>query len=391
MNRVIQLATHVPVLHRALVRRRLASTRGRGAATTRGFTRRETLNQFTALLERFTSVLRRKKAAANPDEVVAAALDHMARELRLGSSLHAAVVAAIERHPTDALNWLGDSARRGDTLHEVIRSRQSDGHGASFALRAVQAASEGGDPVHAVESAARTLRTTAAVTADSTAAVAHTRASINVLTWVPLVIACWMAARDDSIRRFFASPPGVVCLVLGLGLNVLGRLLVRRATRKAATVASEIPDFIDLVSIHLRAGKPPAVAFRCATEACTGKLAESALLVVNSQESGQRFVEALSEHRVAFPLTAQTLIDALIDTERDGLSPRELFERISGEAHAQRRRDAERKIRALPVRLTVPLVGCILPAYVLLAVVPLLAGQLTSVDIDPHPLMEGTP
>jgi hypothetical protein len=28
---------------------------------------------------------------------------------------------------------------------------------------------------------------------------------------------------------------------------------------------------------------------------------------------------------------------------------------------------------------------------VLLAVVPLLAGQLTSVDIDPHPLMEGTP
>ena len=162
-------------------------------------------------------------------------------------------------------------------------------------------------------------------------------------------------------------------------------------TRKAAMVASEVPDFIDVVSIHLRAGKPPALAFRHATETCQGEIAQAALQVLHTHGGGQRFVEALAEHRATFSLNAQPLIDALIDTERDGLSPRELFERISAEAHAQRRRDSDRKIRALPVRLTLPLVGCILPAYVLLAVVPLLAGQLTSVDIDPHPLLEGTP
>jgi hypothetical protein len=76
------------------------------------------------------------------------------------------------------------------------------------------------------------------------------------------------------------------------------------------------------------------------------------------------------------------MIDALIDTERDGLAPRELFDRLATDAHAQRRRDADMRIRALPVRLTLPLVGCILPAYVLLAVVPLLASQLSSVNLD---------
>jgi Flp pilus assembly protein TadB len=200
-----------------------------------------------------------------------------------------------------------------------------------------------------------------------------------------------MALRDESVRQFFLSPRGVLCFVLGLFLNMLGRWFVRRATRKAATVASEVPDFIDVVSVHLRAGKPPALAFRCAAQTCDGTIVEAAHVVMQTHESGHRFVESLTDHRGAFPLNAQPLIDALIDTERDGLSPRELFERISSEAHSQRRREAERKIRALPVRLTLPLVGCVLPAYVLLAVVPLLAGQLSSVDIDPHPLMEGTP
>ncbi len=391
MNFAVRVATGVPIVHRIFVRRRLAAAQlaDQSAARLVPQPSTRTHRRLSSFRARILSL--RKRPEANPDEIVAAALDHMARELRLGSSLHAAVLAALRRHPIESLSWLGESAQRGDALHETVQSRAITDNGVSFALRAIQAASDGGDPVHAVESAARTLRAKAAVTADSTAAVAHTRASINVLTWVPLVIAAWMALRDESVRRFFASLPGALCLVLGLGLNLLGRLLVRRTTRKAATVASEVPDFIDVVSIHLRAGKPPAVAFRRATETCRGEIAQAALQVLHTHGGGQRFVEALAEHRAMFSLNAQPLIDALIDTERDGLSPRELFERISAEAHAQRRRESDRKIRALPVRLTLPLVGCVLPAYVLLAVVPLLAGQLTSVDIDPHPLLEGTP
>lgn len=358
------------------------------------------------LLQR-SARLRRRSAIASPHEVLATLLDGMARELRLGASLHAAVVNALQRHPHSSLVWLQQAANDGDSLPDAIRVRlaaapakktwwrgrrmlaQNDG--LAFALRALVAAADGGDPVHAVESAARTLRANASIIADSRAAVAHTQSSINVLTWVPLLLAGWLILRDDGVRGFFSSTPGVVCLAAGMVLNSVGRHVVRRATRSATRSDSAVPDFVDVISVHLRSGRPPALAFMHASEIAEGDIGRVSRDVVTAHHDGERFVDALSARRQAFPLAAQPMIDALIDTENDGLSPRELFERLSSEAHAQRRREAERRIRALPVRLTLPLVGCVLPAYVLLAVVPLLSGQLSSVDIDPHPLTKGTP
>jgi len=336
----------------------------------------------------------KKGGPVGEHEVLAAALDAMARELRLGSSLHAAVIAAFDRHPVATLEWLVEAAQRGDALGSIIHERLSttpDDQGTAYALRVITAAADGGDPVHAVESAARTLRSTAAIIADSRTAVAQTRTSINVLTWVPLIIAAWMMLRNASVRSFFGSTAGVFCLAAGISLNWAGRHIVRRLTDHVTRVDSVVPDFVDVVSIHLRAGKPPALAFLQASETATGAMSQPVHAVSAAQNRGERFVEALLANRQSFPLRAQPLLDALIDTERDGLSPRELFERLASEAHAQRRRDAEQRIRALPVRLTLPLVGCVLPAYVLLAVVPLLAGQLTSVTFDPPPLMKGLP
>lgn len=351
--------------------------------------------------------LRRRSVTASPHEVLATLLDGMARELRLGASLHAAVVNALHRHPHSSLVWLQQAASDGDSLSDAIRERLAavpserrwwrkrrkvtENDGLSFALRALVAATDGGDPVHAVESAARTLRANASINADSRAAVAHTQSSINVLTWVPLLLAGWLVMRDEGVRSFFSSTLGVVCLVFGMVLNSVGRHVVRRATRSATRSDSAVPDFVDVISVHLRAGRPPALAFMHASEIAQGEIRHVSRAVVTAQHDGERFVDALSARRQNFPLAAQPMIDALIDTENDGLSPRELFDRLSSEAHAQRRREAERRIRALPVRLTLPLVGCVLPAYVLLAVVPLLAGQLSSVDIDPHPLTKGTP
>ena len=45
-----------------------------------------------------------------------------------------------------------------------------------------------------------------------------------------------------------------------------------------------------------------------------------------------------------------------------------------------RRREAEERARRLPVQLLFPLVVCVLPAFGLLAVVPLLAGSLPALS-----------
>ena len=365
----VVLARHViePYFFRRLVRRRLTPRR---AARQRPLLR-----------------ARRRAAQPLPSERHANALDAIGRELRLGSSLHAAVIAVVERQHITEWQWLSDASREGHMLGAVIRLNDSLNDATpdaapNLALRAIAVASEGGDAVHAVEAAARTLRVTATITGESRTAVAHTKASINVLTWVPLVLATWLIARDERARAFFVSTAGFACLLIGVVLHWVGRRWVQRLAVSAARVDSDVPDFVDVVSVYLRSGQPPALAFLHASDTAPGTVGVAAREVAERVHNGERFVDVLTSSRSAFGLHAQPMIDALIDTERDGLAPRELFDRLATDAHAQRRRDADMRIRVLPVRLTLPLVGCILPAYVLLAVVPLLASQLSSVNLD---------
>ncbi len=365
----VVLARHViePYFFRRLVRRRLTPRR---AARQRPLLR-----------------ARRRAAQPLPSERHTNALDAIGRELRLGSSLHAAVIAVIERQQITEWQWLSDASREGHILDTVIRLNNSLNDASpdaapDLALRAIAVASEGGDAVHAVEAAARTLRVTATITAESRTAVAHTKASINMLTWVPLALATWLIARDERARAFFISTAGFACLLIGVSLHWVGRRWVQRLAVSASRVDSDVPDFVDVISVYLRSGQPPALAFLHASNTAPGTIGVAAREVAERVHNGERFVDVLTSSRSEFGLHAQPMIDALIDTERDGLAPRELFDRLATDAHAQRRRDADMRIRALPVRLTLPLVGCILPAYVLLAVVPLLASQLSSVNLD---------
>lgn len=344
-----------------------------------------TRGRFTSTSRRVAGLRWRSRGAASRQsegERYADVLDAIGRELRLGASIHAAALRAIDRHQLHEWNWLLITCGDGRTLTDLTRNARSEQE--SFALRSITIAAESGDAVHAVETAARALRTTAAITAESQTAVAHTKASIAVLTWVPLILVLWLLVRHPTARGFLFSPPGFACLSIGGGLQWAGRRWVRRMVNQACRTDSEIPDFIDVVSVHLRSGRPPALAFLAAAETALGEFGDISRRVVDDVHGGSRFVDALTAHRHSFGLRAHALIDGLIDTERDGLPPRQLFERLAADAHAQRRREADARIRALSVRLTMPLVGCILPSYVLLAVVPLLASQFSSVHLDPQ-------
>ncbi|MFN0029202.1 MAG: type II secretion system F family protein [Acidimicrobiales bacterium] len=62
--------------------------------------------------------------------------------------------------------------------------------------------------------------------------------------------------------------------------------------------------------------------------------------------------------------------------ERDGAPAAPALAALTAEARLERRHRLERSARRLPLRLLGPLVGGVLPAFVLLAVVPMLAGAL---------------
>jgi len=65
------------------------------------------------------------------------------------------------------------------------------------------------------------------------------------------------------------------------------------------------------------------------------------------------------------------LADVLARAMDDGLPLTDVLATLLASARAARRRAAESRIRALPARLTLPVVACVLPSFVLLGVVPL--------------------
>jgi tight adherence protein C len=93
---------------------------------------------------------------------------------------------------------------------------------------------------------------------------------------------------------------------------------------------------------------------------------------------GARFADAIEWLPHDLGPAALPLADSLAAADRDGLPLAPVLDRLAADARHQRRRRTEAAARQLPVRLSLPLVLCTLPSFVLLAVVPLLLAALAS-------------
>jgi pilus assembly protein TadC len=72
----------------------------------------------------------------------------------------------------------------------------------------------------------------------------------------------------------------------------------------------------------------------------------------------------------------RTLTEALRTTARLGAPVAPALARVASEVRADVRRRAEARARTIPVRLCFPLVGCVLPAFACLTVVPVVLDGL---------------
>ena len=141
---------------------------------------------------------------------------------------------------------------------------------------------------------------------------------------------------------------------------------VRRRTnhrRTARQAQRALPDAVDVVLPHLAPVLQPAFA-------------EVAAAVRN----GTRFADALALLPLRLGPHAAPLADSLIAADRYGLPLAPVLDRLADEARQHRRRLADANARQLPVRLSLPLVLCTFPSFVLLAVVPLLLAAFSSLN-----------
>ena len=194
-------------------------------------------------------------------------------------------------------------------------------------------------------------------------------------------------------RRLAATWAGVVIIVPLLAV-VAGPLLAallltvlavrrelrrrRHVTRQRARVVNCFPDLVEMVALAVRAGCTPLHAFATIEDLVDPSVAGSVRAVGARVEAGERFADSVAALPAALGPVAQPLASMLALADRYGTPLVPALDRLADEARQQRRRNAEAAARQLPVRLAFPLVGCTLPSFVLLAIVPLLAGTFSS-------------
>ena len=148
--------------------------------------------------------------------------------------------------------------------------------------------------------------------------------------------------------------------------------------RPGAAPAHELADLADLLRVALGSGFTVlrALALVCAhVDSRTALAFTSALAVADDDASPLDALAALPER---LGESSRELCVALVSSARYGAPVLPALERVAFELRLTRRLDAEVHAKRVSVLLLLPLVLCVLPAFVLLAVVPLVLGALSA-------------
>jgi tight adherence protein C len=174
-----------------------------------------------------------------------------------------------------------------------------------------------------------------------------------------------------------AGPMGPILVVAAGGaLVALRRRAAHRARR--ARLAAAVPDAVELLVLTVQAGVVPADAVRRAIPHLPEAVRPAFAAVVHRLDRGQRLADALDALGEHLGAAGHGIADGIATADRYGLPLAPVLDQLAVDARAARRRLAAEHARTLPVRLSFPLVCCVLPAFVLLAIAPALLGTVAS-------------
>lgn len=146
--------------------------------------------------------------------------------------------------------------------------------------------------------------------------------------------------------------------------------------RERDLAARELPHFVDLFSCALRSGASPQSALAAVVVACPGPTAQrlaGALARLRMGVDPALVWSDLAEDEVLASL-GRTLARA----ESSGSSVADAIERLADELERSSLAAVEDRARAVGVKAAVPLGLCLLPAFLLIGIVPTVAGLLTT-------------
>ena len=314
----------------------------------------------------------------------AALCESLARATRSGAAPHDAVFAILQHHQFRHPCW---SALRDD-----VAALQSCDSALAIARESVEANSKeaqclcllesamvhGNFVPSALDHASSVLRDSSACSAELAVAASQAQLSARLLSALPFVLLLGAILVNSQFRSSLWSPIILCPLFLGLILNRIGwrwiSALISRAVQNEPDVIGQLTEHL---CVSLRTGL--SMAQSCERWRALSPTGNS---VADLISAGAPLEEALLPLATTDPISGKNLGHTIVQAERDGLPILDTVMRLATDHRAQRRRQTDTRIQQLPTRLTIPLVLCVLPSFLLLSVAPLVLASLSQLSLS---------
>jgi tight adherence protein C len=174
--------------------------------------------------------------------------------------------------------------------------------------------------------------------------------------------------------------PLLAPVLAGCGVLLPDVLLVRLGRRRIAQADRGMPLLLDLLAAASSAGLSGQLALRRAIESTEGPLSEELSDVIRSVDLGARWRDELrsTSDRLSLP-DLRRAVATMTRAESLGSSLSDALSDLATEVRDARRSGATERARKAPVKMLFPLVFLVLPAFLLLTVVPVMVSALQSI------------
>lgn len=289
------------------------------------------------------------------------ALENVALEGALSQTFAHIVMGQPTRPLWDVLTQLRESAI--DTREEMLADLllQSYRHGSL-------------EP-SALDVAAHTIRSNELRKSRLQAATAHARITARVLSILPALVLGVSYLFSEQVRETLGGPIGLILLLFGLVLNCVGYLWMRGISQSVEQLSrpSTLHQLLTSATISVEAGDSLSAAIEqwrhvnhigrtCAEILASGEPLTTALLPLTNNCS---------------PL-GSVVRRLLIESHQSGTPLAGVVSRLRNDVEADSDRTIAERVQQMSTRLTLPIVFCMLPSFLLLALMPVAIASLGS-------------
>lgn len=191
----------------------------------------------------------------------------------------------------------------------------------------------------------------------------------------------WSGLAGLGAAVFVGGPAGMVAglLVAAITAVVVTRAETPASRRHRAEVRRDLPHLVTLLAAGLRSGAAPAEAASVACAALPGPAADRLSGAVARLAVGADPVEVWE--RLGTDPELGPLGRSLARSQATGAAVVPVVERLAIDLAGRARAEAEQRAQAVGVKAALPLGLCLLPAFVLVGIVPLVAGLLAALQL----------